>query len=483
MEKKSSLKLDPMIGRIFFNKYTLIKKLGEGSFGSIYSAKSQHNWYAIKLENKNRSQYLLENEAYIMSYLQGKRIPFIKSFGYSGDYNVLIMELMGKSLEHIFENLPIKKMSVNCVGKLGLQMVDILEDIHDKHIIHRDIKPDNFVMGKGEKSKYLYILDFGLAKKYRSSTTLKHYPMIKKKNLTGTARYASINALNGLTQSRRDDLEAVGYVLLYFLRGKLPWQGLHMKKKEDRYHKIMEIKIMTKPSELCEGFPKEFEQYVEYTRNLEYEQDPNYSYLKNLFNSILKEDKNSENYYDWDIGNKTLNTITTNNTSQKAIFIKDKDKNKDINKKENNNLNISNNNFIDMENLLDNEINEFEEKLNKIKNEKEKEKEKIEENNIIKKRINTNEAFYNSQIIKSEIKNLISKTEENNKFLRNTCKKEKEDENIIDDYKDIMEMTEEGKEKEIKQLPNSSGFIHSKSQIEQKNNNKNKENINECFII
>ena len=489
MDKKSSLKLDPMIGRIFFNKYTLIKKLGEGSFGSIYSAKSQHNWYAIKLENKNRSQYLLENEAYIMSYLQGKRIPFIKSFGYSGDYNVLVMELMGKSLEEIFENLPIKKMSVNCVGKLGLQMVNILENIHDKHIIHRDIKPDNFVMGRGEKSKYLYLLDFGLAKKYRSSTTLKHYPMIKKKNLTGTARYASINALNGLTQSRRDDLEAVGYVLLYFLRGKLPWQGLHMKKKEDRYHKIMEIKIMTKPSELCEGFPKEFEEYVEYTRNLEYEQDPNYSYLKNLFNSILKEDKNSENYYDWDLGNKTVNTITTNNTSQKAFFIKEKEKEKDINKKENNNLNNNNNNFIDMENLLDNEINEFEEKENKIKNEKEREK--FEESKVIKKRTNTNEVLYNSQIIKSEIKkNLISKTEGNNNY-KNCVKKEKkekkeekEDENnIIDDYKDIMDMTEEGKEKEIKQLPNSSGFIHSKSQIEHKNNNQTKENGNDCLIF
>ena len=499
MDKKPSLKSDPMIGRIFFNKYTLIKKLGEGSFGSIYSAKSQHNWYAIKLENKNRSQYLLENEAYIMSYLQGKRIPFIKSFGYSGDYNVLVMELMGKSLEQIFENLPIKKMSVNCVAKLGLQMVDILEHIHDKHIIHRDIKPDNFVMGRGEKSKYLYLLDFGLAKKYRSSTTLKHYPMIKKKNLTGTARYASINALNGLTQSRRDDLEAVGYVLLYFLRGKLPWQGLHMKKKEDRYHKIMEIKIMTKPSELCEGFPKEFEDYVEYTRNLEYEQDPNYSYLKNLFNSILKEDKNSENYYDWDIGNKTLNTITTSNTTQKAFFIKEKEKEKDINKKENNNnLNNSNNNFIDMENLLDNEINEFEEKENKIKNEKFEEKEKIEENIMIKKRMDTSELFYNSQIIKSEIKNLFTKTEENNNFKNCSIKvqkgekeekqekEEKEDENnIIDEYRDIMEMTEEGKEREIKQLPNSSGFIHSKSQIEQKNNNKAKENnnINDCFII
>ena len=516
MEKKTS-KLDPMIGRIFFNKYTLVKKLGEGSFGAIYAAKSLHNWYAIKLENKNRGQNLLENEAYIMSYLHGKRIPFIKSFGYSGDYNVLVMELMGKSLEEIFENLPIKKMTVNCVGKLGLQMIEILEYIHNKHIIHRDIKPDNFVMGKGEKSKYLYLLDFGLAKKYRSSTTLKHYPMIKKKNLTGTARYASINALNGLTQSRRDDLEAVGYVLLYFLRGKLPWQGLHVKNKEDRYHKIMEIKMETTPYQLCKGFPKEFEEYVEYTRNLEYEQDPDYKYLKNLFNNILKEEKNnSENIYDWDIGNKTLNTVTTNNTSQKAFLVKDKEKYK----KENNIFENNNNNFIDMQNILENEINEFEEKINIQK------KDKNDDNKLSMKAIHTtNEGFYNSQIVHhSDIKKFVFNTEENLKTMSKNNKnkekikendnKEKEKENnkdkkdnndkdkdkdkdkdndkdIIDiEYEDIMEMTDEGKEEEIKKCPNVSGFIHSKRQLEKsihlKHNVKEVEDAQEknlCVII
>ena len=177
MEKKSQ-KSEKMIGRKFFNKYTLMKKLGEGSFGAIYAARSEHSLYAIKLENKIKGQNLLENEAYIMSYLHGKRIPFIKSFGYSGEFNVLVMELMGKSLENIFENLPIKKMTVNCVGKLGLQMIEILEYIHNKHIIHRDIKPDNFVMGRGEKSKYLYLLDFGLAKKYS-----KTYPTASRSSL------------------------------------------------------------------------------------------------------------------------------------------------------------------------------------------------------------------------------------------------------------------------------------------------------------
>ena len=315
INSKDNLNNDDFIGKIFFHKYTLIKKLGEGSFGKIYSAKenSTNAWYAIKLENKNRSQNLLESEAYIMSYLAGPRIPMVKSFGYTGDYNVLIMELMGKSLEDLFENMAIKKMSIRCVCNLGFQMVEILEFIHNKHIVHRDMKPDNFVMGRGNKSKFLYLLDFGLAKKYRSSSTLKHYPLLKKKHLTGTARYASINALNGYTQSRRDDLEAIGYVLVYFLLGRLPWQGMLNKNKDERYKKIMEVKRDTDPKILCKGLPVEFERYITYTRNLEYEEDPDYNMLKQLFIKVLNDEGyNFDYFYDWDSDIVTMTTCDTN---------------------------------------------------------------------------------------------------------------------------------------------------------------------------
>ena len=326
---------DPLIGKILFDKYLLVKKLGEGSFGCIYSARENNNWYAIKFENKNKGQNLLENEAYIMSYLNGPRIPAVKSFGYSGDHNVLIMELMGKSLEDLFENLPNKKMSIRCVCNLGYQMIDIMEYIHNKHIIHRDIKPDNFVMGKGAKSKYLFLLDFGLSKKYRSSTTLKHYPLIKRKKLTGTARYASINALNGMTQSRRDDLEAIGYVLMYFLIGKLPWQGMVNKNKDERYLRIMEVKRDTTPEQLCKGFPPEFERYISYTRNLEYEEQPDYDLLKNLFLKVLKDEGyNLDYYYDWDNDVTTMTTADTNlNLYYKNELNKELEKNLPINDK------------------------------------------------------------------------------------------------------------------------------------------------------
>ena len=382
---KESVNNDSFIGTILFHKYTLMKKLGEGSFGRIYSAKenSTNNWYAIKLENKNRSQNLLESEAYIMSYLNGPRIPMVKSFGYTGDYNVLIMELMGKSLEDLFESMPTKKMSVRCVCNIGYQMIEIIEYVHNKHIVHRDIKPDNFVMGKGNKSKFLFLLDFGLAKKYRSSTTLKHYPLIKKKHLTGTARYASINALNGYTQSRRDDLEAIGYVLVYFLLGRLPWQGMLNKNKDERYMKIMEVKRDTDPHILCKNLPVEFEKYITYTRNLEYEQDPDYNMLKNLFLKVLNDEEHCiDYYYDWDCDMGTMTTADTNlNFAGRINFKNAENRQLEIIDNINENKEKSEKSMENILNNNNNKLNETKKDIMETKIEEVKEVEEQKENN------------------------------------------------------------------------------------------------------
>ena len=289
---------DPIIGKIFFSKYKAIKKLGEGSFGKVYKAEYNGDNYAIKMENKSKEQGLLELEATIMSYLKGPNIPFIKSYGYSGDFNVLVMQLLDKSLEDLINKY--NTFSIKTVAILGYQMVNIMQYIHDRHIIHRDIKPDNFVMGAQEDNAKLYILDFGLAKKYRSSRTLVQYPYVKKKKLTGTARYASIHALEAYEQSRRDDLESVGYVLMYFLRGNLPWQGLKVRSKEDRYKKILEKKKETSSQDLCKEFPHEFFEYVDYTKNLEYEENPDYDFLRQKFLDVLKGLNEEMDYiYDW----------------------------------------------------------------------------------------------------------------------------------------------------------------------------------------
>ena len=308
--------LDKFLGKILFNKYKITKELGKGSFGLIYEAQSLYSnkFYAVKLEDMRDSHFILEEESLILSYLNCNRIPKVKSFGYSGNYIVLIMELLGKSLEQIFNELPQNKMSTRCVCNIAYQLISIIEIIHDNNIIHRDIKPANIAIGLDGKNKYLYLLDFGLSKKYRSNTSKKHYSFTQDNKLIGNARYSSINALEGGTQSRRDDLESLGYLFIYFLLGNLPWQGNVSNSKEDKYYKIREIKKKITPKELCYGLPSEFEQYITYTRNLKYEEKPDYNYLKNLFLNLLKNNNfKLDYYYDWD--QSTLDANETSNIS------------------------------------------------------------------------------------------------------------------------------------------------------------------------
>ena len=244
------------------------------------------------------------------------------------------MELLGKSLEDIFQQQQ-KKFSIKTVCMIGIQMLDRLEFIHSKNIIHRDIKPDNFVVGLDNKCHIIYVLDFGLSKKFRSSRTHQHIKFNINKKLTGTARYASINALKGCEQSRRDDLEAIGYVLMYFLRGSLPWQGLHVHKGEDRYKKILLKKKSTSAEELCKGFPNEFVDYINYTRNLEFEADPDYKYLRELLVTALKkQDCTYDFWYDWvsekpDITDKVAVERYINNNTNVSLELNDDKKEKE----------------------------------------------------------------------------------------------------------------------------------------------------------
>ena len=436
---------DSLVGQVLFHKYLIVKKLGEGSFGSVYSAKENNNWYAIKFENKNKGQNLLEKEAYIMSYLNGPRIPSVKSFGYSGDNNVLVMELMGKSLEDLFENSMNKKMSLRCVCNLGYQMIEIMEYIHNKHIIHRDIKPDNFVMGRDSKRKQLFLLDFGLSKKYRSSSTLKHYPLIKRKKLTGTARYASINALNGITQSRRDDLEAIGYVLMYFLKGKLPWQGMVNKNKEQRYLKIMETKRDTTPEELCKGFPAEFETYVSYTRNLEYEQDPDYEMLKNLFIKVLRDEGYVlDYYYDWDIDERTMTTADTNLNIVGKNELNNLEKNYEIKQIDEKNIKIQDEERDANKRMEAQEIVKEKDAGEDKEKEKENEEKKENDNNLDIKKEETNiDININTNNNEEEKKNEVNENEkkQNNSKDNNDRLSEKN----FNEFKIDLEKEEEGK--------------------------------------
>ncbi len=153
--------------------------------------------------------------------------------------------------------------------------------------MHRDVKPDNFLVGLGKRQHIVYAIDFGLAKRFLDPRTGLHIPYRDDKSLTGTARYASLNTHLGVEQSRRDDLESVGNVMMYFLRGSLPWQGLQAKNRKEKYDKIREKKLATTTEKLCEGFPEEFAKYFNYCKGLKFDEAPNYELLRKILRDLF----------------------------------------------------------------------------------------------------------------------------------------------------------------------------------------------------
>lgn len=350
--------------RMVGNIYVLGKKIGEGNFGELKFAKNVYTnqYVAVKLESvKSRAPQLQYEYSFYKRlgvYAKGDRgksvdqsgaetteqskttdinkancqmttektekgektyasthpvisfskekppvdgVPQVYFFGVSGKHNCLVMELLGPSLEDLFDMCD-RKFSVKTVIMIAVQLIARLRYVHAKKLVYRDIKPENFVIGRPNSSfeTKVFIIDFGLAKPYVDDSTGQHIPYREGKSLTGTARYMSINTHQGKEQSRRDDLEAVGHLLMYFLRGSLPWQGLKADNVKERYTKIGETKKNTPIEVLCEGWPEEFATYLRYVRHLEFFETPDYSYLIKLFSDLYESKGCTWDYkFDW----------------------------------------------------------------------------------------------------------------------------------------------------------------------------------------
>lgn len=287
-------------------EWRLIKRIGAGSFGEIFFAvhRKTNEQAAVKLEvYKSGAPVQLQTEFHLLRQLSNNPgITKIFWFGRDGVqnlYTALVMEYLGPSLEdlHVYCEC---KFSLKTVAMLADQMLKRVEVLHRNFLIHRDIKPDNFVMGVGQNFNTVYVIDFGLSKYYMDPKTKEHCAFRDFRNLTGTARYCSINAHAGYEQSRRDDLESLGYVFLYFIRGSLPWQGLQADSKREKFRKIYKTKLSMRTETLCQGLPEEFAKYLNYCRNLAFEEEPKYKYLRGLFWRIME--KKSYKYdcqFDW----------------------------------------------------------------------------------------------------------------------------------------------------------------------------------------
>ena len=326
-------------------------RLGGGSFGQIYKGinlKTKEE-VAIKIESRNIETPQLLHESKILKILKDSEgFPKVFLLTPLDDVLVLVMELLGDNLYKLIQNQPEKKFTLKTTLMLGIQILKRIRTLHENNFIHRDVKPENFTIGLKKKNNTIYMIDYGLTRKFCDSRK-NHIPYKEGKNLTGTALYASIYTHKGIEQSRRDDLESLGYMLIYFCKGELPWMNVKAKNKAGKYKKIMEKKIEMKPEILCAGLIDEFREYFKYVRELQFTEEPNYNYLLGLLNNAMKKNNIKNDYkFDW-CDNKDNTKSNEKFISTESLFSKLKlgglNLNNNNNINENNDKNINNNNI------------------------------------------------------------------------------------------------------------------------------------------
>ena len=305
-EKKTIDKKNPAIIKdLIAECFVLLHIIGKGSFGQIYISYNLRDNLPVSVKKEEKKpgktpQLKTESKIYqtllniqaddisgIKPLIQDEvtGVPRFYGVGELSDCYYMIIDFLGPNLIELFNYCGCKKFTVSTVCLIALQVLNRIENIHKHHYLHRDIKPENFLIGIHEKSNVIYLIDFGLSKRYKNPKTHQHIPYREGRALTGTARYVSINTHMGIEQSRRDDLESIGYMLIYFLKGVLPWQGL--KNGNEKYTRIMEKKLQIPTEILCYGLPDEITYYLKYCKSLRFEDRPDYDYLRGLFIKLL----------------------------------------------------------------------------------------------------------------------------------------------------------------------------------------------------
>ncbi|KAF8226875.1 kinase-like protein [Tricholoma matsutake] len=287
--------LPPGVFRVC-GKYRLCKKIGSGSFGDIYLACNVINGenVAVKMEPLDSDHPKLAQEWKVYKSLTSSPgIPHVFWFGTERGYKAMVMSLLGPSLKDLFTACN-RTFTLKTVLKLAHCLISHIKHIHLHHFVHRNIKPNNFLIGIHQDSHKVYIIDFGLANQYRDEFTLTHIPYQVHKHLTRMARYMSINGHLGIEPLRHDDLESLAHILIYFLHGSLPWQCLEGSSRKQRFQRIMQRKQNTTTAELCAGLPDEFRIFLDYTCHLSFDAEPDYQYIRSLFQDLF----NAHGYYD-----------------------------------------------------------------------------------------------------------------------------------------------------------------------------------------
>ena len=276
----------------FYRRYQVFEEVGSGGFGTVKRAIDLESKLevAIKFEEKRMAKRLvLQTETEAIRHLQGgPGIPKLYASGHTDSFAYMVEELLGPNLSKLYKGKN-GKASHSIAGKSGVQMLTTMEFVHKHGYIHRDIKPQNFCAGLHD-SETVFLMDFGLAKKYIDTQVGVHAPYREGRAFVGTASYASLNCHLGIRQSRRDDLESLLLVLLYLIKGKLPWQTLKYKGKTDKQIQIRMQKILIPVEELCAAVPLAFLESFKYVRSLTYEEKPDYGRLRRDLGSLSRTD-------------------------------------------------------------------------------------------------------------------------------------------------------------------------------------------------